>query len=222
MDKILTTVAFIARKDALNEYKQNFSILLAILAAFGIAWPAIVAILQFRFNEGELKKIQKANDTARKMKALTRNIEGRMNDIFNSQLNAQNTIQNFQQEIENTKKIFHEEASLLYGGLGTAFIAFSIQHDELKKLFVPGVIAMRFRQLKYLCKIEANIDDEIESIIDIFYKNSTLFEDVENKELLIESWQELDKELLKNKCNEEQYLALEKICCAENKKDTGE
>ena len=110
----------------------------------------------------------------------------------------------------------------MYGGLGTAFIAFSIQHDKLKKLFVPGVIAMRFRQLKYLCKIEANIDDEIESIIDIFYKNSTLFEDVENKELLIESWQELDKELLKSKCNEEQYLALKKICCAENKKDTGE
>lgn len=222
MDKILTTVALTARKDALDEYKENFSILLAILAVFGIAWPAIVAILQLRFNEGELKKIQEANDAARNMKTQMANIEIRMNDIFNSQLNAQNIIQNFQQEMENTRKIFNEEASLVYGGLGTAFIAFSLQNEKLKVLFIPGILAMRFRQLKYSCKADVSIDDEIESIIDIFNKNTSLFAEQENKELLNEAWKDLDKELLKSKCTAEQYHALEKICSEKNKNDNGD
>ena len=61
MDKILTTVALTARKDALNEYKQNFSMLLAILAVLGVAFPVIVAFLQHKYNDKEIAQIKGAN-----------------------------------------------------------------------------------------------------------------------------------------------------------------
>ena len=229
MDKILTTVALTARKDALDEYKENFSILLAILAVFGIAWPAIVALLQFRFNEGELKKIKEAeekattaNKLANDMKKSMDEFEGRMNTSFTAQLDIQNAIQASSQEIEKIKHDFYEEASLMYGGLATTFIVFSEQNNTTKSIFIPGVVAMYFRQLKYSCKADANIDDEIESIIDIFNKNTSLFTEQENKELLNEEWQNLDKELLKNKCSTEKYNFLERMCSFENRSDDGE
>ena len=64
MDKALTAVAYAARAEAHNEYKENFSILLTILTVFGIAWPVIIQMLQFKFNEKELEKIEIAKKQA--------------------------------------------------------------------------------------------------------------------------------------------------------------
>ena len=49
---------------AVNAYNDKFSALLTILTIFGIAWPVIIALLQFKFNENELKKIDKAKNNA--------------------------------------------------------------------------------------------------------------------------------------------------------------
>lgn len=57
MDKALTAVAYAARTEAQNEYKNNFSILLTILTIFGIAWPVIVAYINYKMNEDKLKEI---------------------------------------------------------------------------------------------------------------------------------------------------------------------
>lgn len=57
-------VAYTARQEAQNEYDKNFTTLLTILTIFGIAWPAIIALLQFKFNESELNKIKQAQDNA--------------------------------------------------------------------------------------------------------------------------------------------------------------
>ena len=38
-------------------YNEKFAILLTILAVFGVAWPVIIGLLQLRFNERELQKI---------------------------------------------------------------------------------------------------------------------------------------------------------------------
>ena len=45
-------------------YNEKFATLLTILTIFGIAWPVIIALLQFKFNEKELEKIEKALDYA--------------------------------------------------------------------------------------------------------------------------------------------------------------
>lgn len=66
LDKALTTVAYTARKEAQSEYKDNFSILLTILTIFGIAWPVIVGLLNFKFNEKELDKISETQDNVTK------------------------------------------------------------------------------------------------------------------------------------------------------------
>lgn len=53
-------VAYTARQKAQNEYDKNFTTLLTILTIFGIAWPVIIALLQFKFNEHEISKINQA------------------------------------------------------------------------------------------------------------------------------------------------------------------
>lgn len=67
MDKALTAVAYAARAEAQNEYKENFSILLTILTIFSIAWPAIIALLQFKFNDKQIQDVAQALSTAEKV-----------------------------------------------------------------------------------------------------------------------------------------------------------
>lgn len=45
-------------------YNEKFATLLTILTIFGIAWPVIIALLQSKFNESELKKIENAQEKA--------------------------------------------------------------------------------------------------------------------------------------------------------------
>ena len=45
-------------------YNEKFATLLTILTIFGIAWPVIIALLQFKFSEKELKKIENAQEKA--------------------------------------------------------------------------------------------------------------------------------------------------------------
>lgn len=45
-------------------YNEKFATLLTILTIFGIAWPVIIALLQLKFSEKELEKIEKAQDKA--------------------------------------------------------------------------------------------------------------------------------------------------------------
>lgn len=63
-------VAYTARQEAQNEYDKNFATLLTILTIFGIAWPVIIALLQFKFNESDLKEIK--NDLTKANKTLSK------------------------------------------------------------------------------------------------------------------------------------------------------
>ena len=53
-------VAYKAHKEAQKEYDKSFSTLLTILTIFGIAWPAIIALLQFKINEKAQENAQKS------------------------------------------------------------------------------------------------------------------------------------------------------------------
>ena len=65
LENALLQSAYTARKDAQKEYDKNFSTLLTILTIFGIAWPVIVGLIQYRINDKELDEISRAKDNSR-------------------------------------------------------------------------------------------------------------------------------------------------------------
>lgn len=67
-------VAYTARQEAQNEYDKNFATLLTILTIFGIAWPVIIALLQFKFNEKEIQKISDLEKQVQKTKTANDNL----------------------------------------------------------------------------------------------------------------------------------------------------
>lgn len=90
-------VAYTARQEAQNEYDKSFSTLLTILTIFGIAWPAIIALLQFKFNEKEINKIDSANATITAAKTLAEKATEQAakalqatNNVFNEVDNVRN------------------------------------------------------------------------------------------------------------------------------------
>ena len=69
-------------------YNEKFAALLTVLSIFGIAWPLILGLLQFRFNEREINKIDESADkingieqTANKAEELAKNAEDKIKDV---------------------------------------------------------------------------------------------------------------------------------------------
>ena len=94
-------VAYEVRRDAQNEYDKNFATLLTILTIFGIAWPVIIALLQFKFNEKELEKIAKAKNDAEV--AITK-----VNESVQQMNNLKKNITEIEQGVSETAAhIFH-------------------------------------------------------------------------------------------------------------------
>ena len=60
LEDTLQKSAYAARREAQIEYDRNFSTLLTILTIFGIAWPLIIAFVQYKFNEKEMKEARTA------------------------------------------------------------------------------------------------------------------------------------------------------------------
>ena len=57
-ENALKAVALTSRQEAVEDYHKSFSILVAILAVFGIGFPIIVALVQHSFNDRDLEKIE--------------------------------------------------------------------------------------------------------------------------------------------------------------------
>ena len=55
-ENALKAVALVSRQEAAEDYHKSFSIFVAMLAIFGIGFPAFVAFLQHTFNEKQLEK----------------------------------------------------------------------------------------------------------------------------------------------------------------------
>lgn len=71
-------VAYAARQEAQNEYDKSFSTLLTILTIFGIAWPVIIGLLQFKFNERELDNIKQTQDDAKKALSYSQGLQDKV------------------------------------------------------------------------------------------------------------------------------------------------
>ena len=85
-------VAYSARLEAQNEYDKNFATLLTILAIFGIAWPVLMQILQFKFNEKSIDQINKSeaeiNSLQKKFEDSQKETAGAMAFNFEALANA--------------------------------------------------------------------------------------------------------------------------------------
>ena len=214
MDKILTTVALTARKDALDEYKENFSILLAILAVFGIAWPAIVAILQFRFNEGEIKKIQNATDNVQNMQEQMEDITQKTNDLCANYIDSQLAI-------NAINKVKHD----LYSELPSIYYSLSIFHERLPEMETAAILdhhriagLMRLSRLFYLCIDELTTQDRVNDCLKnlICYLNN-LYNRIKNGEKMKITYNEtlfedFDWNVIEQRLEPAKYTELKELC----------
>ena len=214
MDKILTTVALTARKDALDEYKENFSILLAILAVFGIAWPAIVAILQFRFNEGEIKKIQNANDNVQ-------NMQQQMEDITQKTNNLRADYIANQLVIDEINKVKHD----LYSELPSIYYSLSMFHERLPEMENAAILdhhriagLMRLSRLFYLCIDKLTTQDRVNDCLkNLICDLNNLYDRIKNGEKMKITYNEalfedFDWNVIEQRLEPAEYTELKELC----------
>ena len=102
-------VAYTARQEAQNEYDKNFVTLLTILTIFGIAWPVIIALLQFKFNENELNKIKQAQDDAQK--------------ALNDNQELQNKVEKIVQEFYIRNDFLWQSMAIIFESQANSFLA---------------------------------------------------------------------------------------------------
>lgn len=208
---------------AVAAYNEKFTILLTVLTIFGIAWPLVVAILQLRFNEGELKKIKEAeekattaNELANDMKKSMDDFEGRLNVVFTGQLNAQNS----SSEMKQMKKDLYDDLQLIYAGLGAGYIALSKQSDQNHK-FIPAAMRMYLEQARYFCKFGENIDETINSVFKIYETHKSYI--IQHKNEASDFLTNVEWEILKENCSQECQKKLDDIqraiCVNEKEKE---
>ena len=87
IDKVLQTTAekafYQGRKEAQNEFDKNFTTLLTILTVFGIAWPLIVAYINYKANEDKLREIDNLRkDTSRGFSIFQKQTCGKLGGIM--------------------------------------------------------------------------------------------------------------------------------------------
>ena len=73
-ENALKAVALVSRQEASDDYHKSLSIIVAMLAIFGIIFPIVIALIQNRFNERDIKKKKKtaikADNTTNQVKTL--------------------------------------------------------------------------------------------------------------------------------------------------------
>lgn len=138
-------------------YNEKFTILLTILTIFGIAWPLVVAILQLRFNEGELKKIKEAEEKANAANELAKNMKDQMKDVTQKTNDLQANYIAGQLVINEVNKVKHD----LYSELPSIYFSLSIFHSKLpaNKSFTTldhykVAVLMLLNRLFYCCANE--------------------------------------------------------------------
>ena len=96
LDNALKAISLASRQEAAEDYHKSLSILIAMLTVFGIIFPIIVALIQNRFNERDLDKIEKTAIKADKTTKQVINIKSKAikatNDATIAISNANNAI----------------------------------------------------------------------------------------------------------------------------------
>lgn len=122
-------------QEAQKWYNENFVTLLTILTIFGIAWPIMIALVQFRFNESELEKQEKKlnelrEDQEEKLNKLRKDQEEELNKLRDATASALEISQ--KQTLLNLGGIIAQIASqmkTLDEKLYWSFIAFAMLYN---------------------------------------------------------------------------------------------
>ena len=107
-------VAYTARQEAQNEYDKNFTTLLTILTIFGIAWPVIIALLQFKFNESELNQIKQAQNYAKKAIQKAKDADKKLNEASKIATEANDRAEQINDILKKTQCESYSSLSDLY------------------------------------------------------------------------------------------------------------
>ena len=66
-ENALKAVALVSRQEAAEDYHKSFSILVTILTLFGIGFPILFSLIQFKFHEKELDNIFSVTESTKKL-----------------------------------------------------------------------------------------------------------------------------------------------------------
>ncbi len=109
LEHILKAVALVSRQEAAEDYHKSFSIFVAMLALFGIGFPAFVAFMQHRFNERQLDEIKeasiKANNAIIDAAQATKDTNKALIDIQDAKDQANKALDKTKETLEKTEKI---------------------------------------------------------------------------------------------------------------------
>ena len=130
--------------------------------------------------------------------------ENRMNNLFEAQINMQNTTQ----ELEALKHNLYDDLQLIYVGLGAAYIALSKQSDQNHK-FIPAAMRMYLEQARYFCKFGENIDETINSVFKIYETHKSYI--IQHKNEARDFLSNVEWEILKENCSQECSKKLDDI-----------
>lgn len=114
--KLELSEALLAMEErAAAAYNEKFATLLTILTIFGIAWPVMIALLQFKFSEKELEKIEKAQDKAEESLSRASDAGEKAEDCLKRTQEAQEKIS---QEAKTLQAISYRVFSQQYYDMG--------------------------------------------------------------------------------------------------------
>lgn len=149
-ENALKAVALVSRQEATEDYHKSFSIFVAMLAIFGIGFPAFVAFLQHSFNEKQLEKIETTNEAVEGSKKQANAALEQANNSLNENVKLKKEI------LDITQTIFDEISSLYYV-VYLSFIALNNCSNARVTLFVNSVL---YEIKNFEIKIRNNVLDE--------------------------------------------------------------
>lgn len=206
---------------AVAAYNEKFTILLTVLTIFGIAWPLVVAILQLRFNEGELKKIKEAEEKANIANSIAKNMEDQLKDVTEKT----NTLWAASIEMQLLKDEFKNFKHELYSELPSIYLSLSIFHARLPEMNNATTLdhhrvaeLMRLSRLFYFCIDELTGKDKIENCYsNLIQELNSLNERIEaGEEIKIKYdetlFKEFDWNVIEQRLEPAKYTELRELC----------
>lgn len=133
-------------------YNEKFATLLTILTIFGVAWPVIVGLLQFKFNENELRKIEKAGEDAKKSLQQASEAQKKADEVY--------------ERIISSEARLYRTLTKVYYDLGRD--RKETVPDDFGRFNHYFAVALEFRLMSLLCHPQSYMLDHIIPILDAF------------------------------------------------------
>lgn len=179
----LKAVALTSRQEAAEDYHKSFSILVAMLALFGIGFPVIVAFIQHSFNQKELEKIKdvtiQAEDAVIQAESATIKANDAIYKADNTTIKTDNAIN----QIKNLGYDFYDQMIGATNGLETIYASIKNDYSIIMYYYYHG-LGILFSIRRYLLKPNLEECKKIpEALIDLLdtYHNDNIKQKIIDK-----------------------------------------